>query len=279
MQLHLSFDDAPGPGLVDADDANARNAKILATLVEHGVEASVFFNCDKLRPGDTTIEAWQAAGMTVGNHTHSHARLAEVGAEAWLEDVARCDVILRERLEAPPTWFRYPYLCEGDGAAQRDAATAGLAELGYQNAHVTVATTDWLLAGAYRAVKGEDPELELRIVDAYLQHMLDAIEAGRELARIETQRETTHVVLFHVNALAADHLDTLLDAYEARGYTFIGLEQALADPVFTRENHFEGPAGISWLARIHDPAQERPRYWFGHEEGRLEQEFGHLLQR
>ena len=278
IQIHLSFDDAPGPGLRDVEEGNARNAKILAVLGEHSIEASVFYNCDKLLPGDNTIEAWEQAGMVVGNHTHSHANLGEVGVEAWMEDVTRCDTILRERLSAAPTWFRYPYLCEGADAASRDAAKQGLTDMGYANAHVTAATSEWLLAGAYRTVKqGEDRELEQSIVDAYREHMVASVEAGRELARHELERETTQVVLFHVNELAADHLDEVLDDYEAKGYVFVSLEQALADEVFTLPNHFESCSGISWLARIHEPGVPRPPYWFGQEEGRLQELFGHLL--
>lgn len=279
VALHLSFDDAPGPNLSDVTEANERNARILAILVEHGVEASVFFNCDKLRPGDTTIEAWEAAGMRVGNHTHSHMRLAEVGVDAWLADVDTCDAILDERLDQELRWFRYPYLCEGKDAAERDAALAGLAERGYANAHVTVATSDWLLAGAYLGAKrAGDAEAQDEIADAYLEHMLESVEVAREMARAQTGGETAQVVLFHVNDLAADHLDALLDAYEARGYRFVGLDAALADPVFEATNHYAGPAGLSWLARIHDPSTERQPYWFGLEEGRLDERFGHWLR-
>ncbi|MFO7562935.1 MAG: polysaccharide deacetylase family protein [Enhygromyxa sp.] len=284
VAIHLSFDDAPGahfaPGEAPTDPAayNALNREIIATLQEHEIPASVFFNCDNLLPGDETLESWEAAGMLVGNHTASHVNLAKVGLEAWLEDLRRCDEVLRERLSAPPSYLRYPYLSQGDTLEQRDGATAALAEMGYANAHVTAATTEWLLALAYSAAKQRgEAELEDQIVAAYRQHMLESVTAARELAIHEVGRETTQVVLFHVNTLAADHLDEVLADYEAAGYRFIGLEEALADPVFELEDHYVGGGGISWLARIHDPEQPRPPYWFGLEEGRLEEVWGYLL--
>ncbi|KIG18521.1 polysaccharide deacetylase-related protein [Enhygromyxa salina] len=283
VPVHLSFDDAPrmddpGTPLRDAAELNRLNDELIAVLQDHGANASVFYNCDRLVPGERTIEAWDAAGMTVGNHTASHVNLAEVGLEAWLDDVRRCDLVLRERLSAPPTWLRYPYLSEGHTPELRDGAREALAAMGYANAHVTAATTEWLLAFAYRYAKqAGDTKTQAALVEAYRAHMLGAVEAARELARFEVERETAQVVLFHVNELAVDHLATVLDDYEAAGYTFVGIEEAMADPVFTREDRYVGGGGISWLARIHDPEQPRPPYWFGQEEGRLTEAFGHLL--
>lgn len=285
VAIHLSFDDAPGAHFVPgsepdtAEPFNALNAKILASLADHHAPASVFYNCDNLLEGDTSIKAWAAAGMQIGNHTASHANLAEVGLEAWLDDVRRCDAVLRERLPEPPSYLRYPYLSEGDTVEMRDAAKLALADMGYRNAHVTVATTEWLLALAYSVVKQRgDSETEAKIVAAYRKHMLDAVEAGRALAVHELGRESSQVVLFHVNTLAADHLDEVLDDFEAAGYRFVTLDEALADPVFELPDNFYGTAGISWLARIHDPEQQRPPYWFGMEERRLNEEYGALLE-
>ncbi|PRQ02091.1 Polysaccharide deacetylase [Enhygromyxa salina] len=285
VAIHLSFDDAPGAGFApgarpeQAASYNELNVEILATLAAHHAPASVFYNCDKLLEGDTSLAAWAAAGMEIGNHTASHANLAEVGLEPWLDDVRRCDAVLRERLDEPPAYLRYPYLSEGDTPELRDSAKAALADMGYQNAHVTVATTEWLLATAYSVVKQRgDAEAEAEIVAAYRKHMLDAVRAARELAIHEVERETSQIVLFHVNRLAADHLDEVLDDFEAAGYHFVTLDEALADPVFELPDKFAGTSGISWLARIHDPERERPPYWFGIEEGRLTEAYGALLE-
>jgi peptidoglycan/xylan/chitin deacetylase (PgdA/CDA1 family) len=283
VPVHLSFDDAPrmddpGTPLREAGELERLNDELIAVLQDHGANASVFFNCDRLVPGEHTIEAWDAAGMTVGNHTASHANLADVGLDAWLEDVRRCDLVLRERSSTPPTWLRYPYLSEGHTPELRDGAREALAAMGYANAHVTAATTEWLLAFAYRYAKQHgDVGTQAALVEAYRAHMLGAVEAARELARFEVGHETAQVVLFHVNELAVDHLATVLDDYEAAGYTFVGIDEAMSDPVFAREDRYAGHGGISWLARIHDPEQPRPAYWFGQEEGRLTEAFGHLL--
>lgn len=284
LRLHLSFDDAPWmeePGRVGVDAAAVTevNEAIVAALRAHGVPASVFFNCDRLQPGERSVELWAAADLDVGNHTSSHANLAKVPLDAWIDDVRRCHDVLSARLPAPPRWFRYPYLSQGDSVELRDQARERLTALGYANAHVTVATTEWLLAFAYRRAKRSgDQALMDELVQAYRAHMVEAVEQGRALARQVVGRETAQVVLFHVNELAADHLDEVLADYEAQGYALVSLSEALADPVFDLPDHYVGRGGLSWLFRVPEDPETRPEYWFGHEEARLMKIYGAAMQ-
>lgn len=284
LRLHLSFDDAPwmqerGDTVPDVQRVAALNASIVAMLEEEGVPASVFFNCDRLQPGERSVELWAEAGMEVGNHTSTHVNLANVSLEEWQADVERCHAELSRRLPAPPRYFRYPYLGQGDTLEKREGAKARLAALGYANAHVTVATTEWLLAYTYRAAKRKgDAALEAEVVQAYRDHMVEAVEQGRVLARAELGHDVTHVVLLHVNELAADHLPEVLAEYRARGWALVGLEEALRDPVYGRVDHYVGRGGLSWLVRIHEDPETRPAYWFGDEEMRLMERYGELWQ-
>ncbi|MEX1365334.1 MAG: hypothetical protein AB1Z98_19555, partial [Nannocystaceae bacterium] len=165
----------------------------------------------------------------------------------------------------------------GDTLPLRDQAADQLAALGYANAHVTVATTEWLLAYAYREAKRrDDGPLQDEIVAAYRQHMVEAVEQGAALAEQEVGRPTAQVTLLHVNELAADHVGEVIDDFRARGWELVGIEDALGDPVFDRPDLYVGRGGLSWLARIHDESQPRPPYWFGNEERRLMERYGEL---
>lgn len=283
-RVHLTFDDAPwmaepGQAAPSADRVMEVNEAIVNTLGARGVAASVFFNCDRLQRGETSIELWADSGAVVGNHTSSHANLADTPLDEWIADVDRCHEILRARLPHAPRWFRYPYLSQGDSEGLRDAAQQRLAAMGYANAHVTVATTEWLLAYAYREAKRRgDEALQAEIVEAYRDHLVEAIEQGRTLAVTEVGRPTAQVALLHVNELAADHLGDVLDGLEARGWSLVGLQEALDDPVFERPDHYAGRGGLSWLARIHPTARPRPPYWFGEEEQRLMKRYGDLFK-
>lgn len=275
-RLHLTLDDAPlqlrtadAPVPLDADAVRALNAAVLGHLAAHGAAASVFFNCDTLREGDGTVEAWAAAGHVVGNHTASHARLDAVGLDAWLVDVDRCHEVLTARLGAPPTRFRYPYLNHGTGDL-RDAATAALATRGYENVPVTVATSEWVLAFAW--LDAADEAARREVIDAYVTHMVEAVGQARALAARTGAGDPVQTVLVHVNPLNAEALDDVLAALRAGGARLVALPEAMADPVFQRPRTYAGPAGLSWLARTAPDGAIRP-YWFGEEEGRLQRRF------
>ncbi|MBX2820206.1 MAG: hypothetical protein KTR29_11015 [Rhodothermaceae bacterium] len=47
----------------------------------------------------------------------------------------------------------------------------------------------------------------------------------------------------------ADYFDELADVMLRRGYSFVPLENALEDPIYTLGNTFVEDAGISWLQR------------------------------
>lgn len=278
VRLHLSLDDAPmqfrhrSDPVPSAQEVTSLNETLLGHLSERGVKASVFFNCDRMPEGEHTVEAWHKAGHVVGNHTFGHVRLDEVGLEAWLADVDHCHEVLAARLPQPPTWFRYTYLNHGSTAELQDATARSLAERGYRNVPITVATSDWVLAFAWLDAQG-DAALQERIGQRYVQHMVEAVDAARDMARWSTEEEVTHTVLVHVNPLNAEWLDDVLDAYLARGATFVDLDTAMADPVYAMDNQYTGGAGISWLARIAPDEVQHHGYWFGQEEGRLQEEF------
>ena len=80
-------------------------------------------------------------------------------------------------------------------------------------------------------------------------------------------RPIAHVLLVHANALNADHLGRLLRVYRRRGYRFVSLDDALADPAYRSPDSYVGRAGTSWLQRwaLHrgvafDP-EPRPDGW------------------
>lgn len=278
IEVHLSIDDLPWqiergtPMPIAPGDVVAWNMRVGSALKARNVEVSAFFVCERVQLGANTIELWRDLGHTVGNHTHTHAPLAELGPEAWLADVERCHDQLHGRLEARPTWFRFPYLGHGDGPEMQQAARAGLAELGYRVAPVTVATTEWMYAYAYRRAQSDRARRDEIVVDWH-RHMDDALAEAIRLARATQGRDVPQVVLVHMNELLADHGRDLIDRWTARGVQFVDLETAMADPVYALEPTYTGRAGLSWLVRVADPEHRQP-YWFGDEEERVVARFG-----
>ena len=269
LRIAITIDDLPWQKQRDHDrpppgEIAALNASIRDTLLAAHAPATVFFNCDGLSPGDGLVEAWANAGFEVGNHTYSHAGLHNTPVEAWLEDTRRCQDELTARVGEVHS-FRFPYLQRGPDRVTRDAADAGLAALALTHAPVTVATSEWVLAFAWRDTT---PEARPAIAAALRGHMLESVEQARLMAQRVVGRDVPQITLMHLNELAADQLAGEIADLRAAGWTLIPLAEALKDPVYAMPDLWERSGGLSWLARV-DPNFQPEQYWFGPEEARL----------
>jgi peptidoglycan/xylan/chitin deacetylase (PgdA/CDA1 family) len=250
-RLALTFDDLPwnGPGYSVAEITSLTDT-LLATLTSRGVPATGLVTCRGIRPGAPLLGKWLDAGMELGNHTWSHRDLNSTPMPAWLADAKRCDDAVRAVVGGPVRWFRYPMLHQGDERAVRDSVARTLESWGYANAHVTIDSSEWLLARAYDlAVRAGPGEESTVIVDAYITHVREAVHHFRVAAREKFGREVNHVLLLHANAIAARHVGDLLDALEEDGFEIASLEEVLADPIYSRRDDYVGPSGLSWIYR------------------------------
>jgi peptidoglycan/xylan/chitin deacetylase (PgdA/CDA1 family) len=261
----LTFDDLPvavvgddqAPGkLADVERANAR---ILKTLAAHHATAIGFVNEIKLNVENerdaraAVLRQWLAAGMDLGNHTYSHPALSEIETAKYEDDFVRGTVITLAEMKAAGNterYFRYPYLDTGKDNAQKQAIIAFLTSHGFVNAPVTVQNQDWLFNAPYsEAVAKNDAAEQKRIADAYLQHTSDNLAYAETLSMRSFGREIPQVILLHLDQLNADRLDGILSLFEKRGYTFVGLNQALRDPAYATADDYAGPDGLMWLER------------------------------
>lgn len=271
LRVAITLDDLGG---TEASVEPALSQHILSSLHGAGAPVAVFVNC-KAITGDA-LSLWQQAGATVGNHTRTHLSLDAAGAdETWWQDVASCDREMRGFLGHSVRYFRFPYLRYGRTVETRDAAARKLSSLGYEIAHVTAATSEWLIADYYEtAVTKQDSALRDELANFYVEHMLESLQAARQLAQQKTGRDVAQITLAHVNRLAGDHLSDVLAAFKARGWQFVSLQEALSDPVYAQRDAYAGPCGCSWLARIEPAVKSGDVYVFGDYEDQIRARFG-----
>jgi peptidoglycan/xylan/chitin deacetylase (PgdA/CDA1 family) len=233
--------------------------RILAALDRAAAPAAGFANASRgcgvpfaeLR--DPVLEAWLDAGHELGNHTWSHPDLERTPLATYLEDVRRgaapVDSLLRHRGRRL-VWFRHPFLHAGDTPAKKQGLASYLEENGWRVAPVTVDNQEWVYAYVYHvALERGDSALVLRVADAYLDHIDDAFAYFETRSREVVGREIPQVLLLHANRLNADLLDALLDRLRARGYSFVGLEEAVGDPAYAVADTYLGRGGPSWIER------------------------------
>lgn len=236
-RIALTFDDVPrNPGPFFTPEERTR--RLIAELDKAGVEQAAFFvtTGNLAQPfgegGEQRIARYVAAGHVIANHSHTHPRLSQMPAEAYLADIDRTEAWLKGR-EGRRAWFRYPFLNEGGSdKAKREAVRAGLKARGLTNGHVTVDASDWnmesLTAEAVKAGKQIDMEA---LRDLYVESHVEAAEFYDGLARRTLGRSPAHVLLLHETDLAALFIGDLVEALRAKGWRIVSADEAYADPI------------------------------------------------
>lgn len=217
-----------------------RNESILGALRSHGnLKAALFVkgknaNSDE---GKKLLREWDRAGHLIGNHSYSHQELnsAKVGATDFTADINKCDEVLKE-FPRYQKIFRFPYLKEGEDAAERDAVRAFLKRNGYRNGHVTIDASDWAIEDRLSKRLAKEPTANVTPYrDFYLDHMWERSSYYDDLSQKVLKRSIKHTVLIHYNLLNALFLKDLLEMYSKKGWQLIDAADAFKDPVFAAE--------------------------------------------
>ena len=254
----VTFDDLPcnpqeGPS---ATEQVAINRAIVDGLTARKIPAIGFVNEVRLyRDGVleparvAALTTWLDAGLTLGNHTFAHPSLQRTPLPEYFDGIARGEEVTRGLLRARGEdlrWFRHPFLHTGRDLATRDKVVSFLAERGERVAPVTIDNGEWIFARAYLEAA---PEERVRLADAYVAYMEAKTAYWERQAKALFGREIPQVLLVHANRLNADHFGRIAAMLQGRGYRFVPLAEAVADPAYASTDRFTGGAGISWLHR------------------------------
>jgi peptidoglycan/xylan/chitin deacetylase (PgdA/CDA1 family) len=261
LKLALTFDDLPGADTAaPLEELRDQNRRILAALKEAGATATGFVNEGRLqKDGErdarvAILAAWLDAGCDLGNHTEAHLGLSTTPLRDYEDGVIRGEAVTRALLEARgrrPEYFRHPFTQTGPTREIKEAFETFLRDRGYTIAPFTIEAADYLVASLDEdARRAGDTARSARIRAAYLEHNEIMFDWFAKLARGEFGRDIPHVLLAHVNRLNADLLADLLARLRARGWTFVPLREALADPAYATPDRYVGKNGPSWLHRF-----------------------------
>lgn len=271
-QVAITIDDLPSQEFSLASEAEvaARNARIVAAL--KGTRAVGFVNEDKLEVGGRVsdarialLRAWRDAGIELGNHTYGHDGLHATPIADYEQSILDGERVLRPLLAETgdvPRWFRHPFLQAGQDDADRARLDAFLARHGYRVAPVTVDNGEWIYARAYVLLLGAGKRDEARaLIPEYVDYIEAKFQFFEQNAKRLFGREIAQILLIHANALNADALPALLGRLKKRGYAFVDLDTAMADPAYAHADGYRGRAGISWLHRW-AMAEKKPRTFY-----------------
>jgi peptidoglycan/xylan/chitin deacetylase (PgdA/CDA1 family) len=199
------------------------------------------------------LRQWVDAGMTLGNHTYSHADLNASTVEEFQDEIARGDVITRRLMESKrpyQLYFRHPMTRTGNTREKKEAVEAFLAARGYQVMPHTIENSDFIFnVGYVRARLKKDEAMARKLREAYLELTFAATAIAERISPQIFGREIPQVLLLHANDINADCLDEMLRRYQARGYRFVTLDEAMADSAYRTRDTVVSDRGPTWLWR------------------------------
>jgi peptidoglycan-N-acetylglucosamine deacetylase len=263
--LVVTVDDLPGaePGTdhatSDLKELQKINHAIPGILKAHHVPAIGFVNEWKLQiPGERDARAallaeWLDAGLTLGNHTYTHPDFQTTPLDRFEDETIRGEVVTRSLMTPrgqTEQYFRHPFLNTGPTPEAKAAFEAFLKERGYVVAPVTYDCADWMFNDILgKAIEKKDKKLAEKTKLEFLEHMDTVFDYFEGMTQELFGRNIPQVLLLHDSELNAQSLDALLTRIERRGYKFVSLDEALADPAYSTPDKYFGPEGISWLNR------------------------------
>ncbi|HMM36873.1 MAG TPA: polysaccharide deacetylase family protein [Thermoanaerobaculia bacterium] len=234
--------------------------ELVASLAARKVPAVAFVNEDRLFvPGEVDerialLTEWLDAGMELGNHTFGHVGFTATPLPKMKDAVVQGEVVTRgllARRGKTLRWFRHPFTQTGPTKEAKEAFETFLAERGYTVAPFSIEHEDWVFASADAKLAAERDEAgRTRLLEAYLENFEARVAFYEERSRALFGREIPQIHLAHANALNARAMPLLLERLERRGYAFVTLDEALADPAWKSPDGYVGKWGPSWLHRF-----------------------------
>lgn len=253
-QLAITIDDLPRGGDGGASDLTGLRAMtrdLLRPFREQRIPVIGFVNAGRSQLDASglqeVLKLWLDAGAELGNHSYSHPDINSVALDVYTADIVRGEAAIREAL-APRgktlEFYRHPFLHTGPTPQIKKGLQDFLDGRGYRVAPVTLDNADYAFAAAWL-----QPELRSRVRDAYVPYMESTVEFFERRSVEVFGREIPQILLIHANALNAELMPKLLGMFRRRGYRFITLETALADPAYRSPDDYAGRNGFSWFHR------------------------------
>jgi peptidoglycan/xylan/chitin deacetylase (PgdA/CDA1 family) len=239
----------------EASWAERSNHQLLTKLQQKHVPVTGFVNEKGVEElgnstGSLILKEWIDRGFDLGNHTYSHPSFNDLTVEQFEDEIVRGEKTyepLMKGASRPDRFFRFPFNNTGDTKEKHDAIAEFLAKRGYRTAPCTIEDEDWAFNATYfRANTRHDSATAKKVREAYLAYAAAEIDYYAALNKQVMGYEPPQIMLLHDNPLNADVMDDLLNIFKQRGYRFVSLAQAEADPAYRAPETFITRFGPMW---------------------------------
>jgi peptidoglycan/xylan/chitin deacetylase (PgdA/CDA1 family) len=262
-EICITLDDLPVVRVHDRQARQRITLRLLTALDKYEVLAIGFVVGNNIGEDEDLLASWLLSGHTLGNHTYNHPDIGELPLSLYLRDVEKGHNAIEGLLVQagqPRRYFRPPLLHYGATSTVRDSLMAYLDGQGYILAHVTIDNDDYLYNMQFEKLFAGPDSIDIpRLGQEYIEHIRKQTEAAESLALKVAGRPVRQILLLHANQLNGRFLSDLLAMIKGKGYRFITLDSALADPIFQQPDPYIGPRGISFLERLASASSYRQR--------------------
>jgi len=265
-QVAITIDDLPRGGDSSADRSlaavRAMTERLLTPFRDGRIPVTGFVNQGRAVDFDLAglrqvLDVWLEYGADLGNHSLSHLNINNVPLDRYVADIVAGEPVLKDALAARGRtlrYYRHPFLFTGPTPEIKHGMQAFLDGHGYRVAPVTLDNADYQYAALYTR-----PEYRDRVRREYVPYMESVVAFFEERSKEVVGREFPQILLIHANQLNADLMPDLLAMFRQRGYTFVSLDQALADDAYKLEDGYTGRNGFSWIHRWSRTKGMKPR--------------------
>ena len=228
----FTFDDAPrsAKGYFDGP---TRAQKLIEELKKHELSQVAFFANSKSLDGEgqARLLAYANAGHIIANHTHSHPDINKTDLNTYIREIETAHHVLKEYPNFK-SWFRFPYLREGNTIIKRDGVRKYLEKMGYFNAYITLNNYDWYLENLFQQAVQNERKINFDKLKAlYIDVLIQGAEYYDSLAVKHLKRAPKHVLLLHEMDLTALFVGDLADAFRKKGWRVISPVEAYQDAI------------------------------------------------
>lgn len=253
QEIAFTFDDAPAEDTVNfksMDRAKLLVKKLTALSIP---KVMIFANpCKgKYEATQAHLALYLKAGHLIQNHTCSHPRLDNVGAEAFIANIKEGDEKLAT-LMSGQKFLRYPYLNEGSKGNNRDQVRDWLKKNNYRNGMVSADNDDYIFS--FKMEQAQKKGLKINhdlLSKLFVAHVVEGAVFYDELAKSVLGRSPKHVLLLHERDATVMYLEKLVAEFKRRGWKIISSEEAFLDPIYQEQpvNTYAGNGIIAQVAR------------------------------
>ncbi|MBN7816331.1 polysaccharide deacetylase family protein [Algoriphagus pacificus] len=256
-KVAISIDDIPNTKKYQKDDFKSG---LLQKLDSIQIPISIFviegliYKTDSISKNFSLLMEWtDRPYITLGNHSFNHSRSSELTVEQLEEEVLKGEAISRELAKhfgKELKYFRFPFNDLGKDSIQQKAFRDQLESMGYEIMPFTVESADWMFNSVYEHfLEKGDHQMAVSIGEEYVSKTLALFEFFETLSLEEYNRLIPQIYLCHDNSINEAYLPKIIEELGKRGYDFVGVEEALADPAYHQTNYYDKKWGVSWFYR------------------------------